>query len=99
MSGDQIGQADRFVTEFFSDQSISARSLVALIEKQVERLQDSVETCGELWSGGDFEGDARCANPLFRPCQSFGMAASLVRNALGNPATLNPQSVLKASAT
>ena len=34
MPGDQIGQADRFVTEFFSDQSISARSLVALIKSK-----------------------------------------------------------------
>src|SRR5688572_28881252 len=60
------------MTEISPDQVFSLGSLVTLIKKQVERLQDSVQAPREFLSHRDLERDARVANLLFRSGQPFG---------------------------
>ncbi len=68
----QARQADRLVTDFLANQLFAARSFVAFVEKQVERLQNTVQSPRQFFTGGDLEDDPRLADFLFRPRQPLG---------------------------
>src|SRR6266567_1937476 len=68
----QRPQTNRFLAKFFSDQMIAAGRLVALVEKKVERLQDSIQTPRQFFASRYLKWDALVADLLFGPRQSLG---------------------------
>src|SRR5438067_456441 len=67
----QRPQTNRFMTKFFSDQMIAAGSLVTFVEKQVERLQDTIQTSRRFFASWYLKWDVLIADLLFGSRQSF----------------------------
>ena len=65
-------QPDRFLTKFLLDQVIAARCFVAFVEKQVERLQHSVQPARQFLANWYLKRNVLVADLLFGPCQSLG---------------------------
>src|SRR5437588_654298 len=68
----QRPQTNRFLAKFLSDQMIAARRLVAFIEKQVERLQDGIQTPRQFFASRYLKWDVLIADLLFGPRQPLG---------------------------
>src|SRR5207245_11460213 len=68
----QAGQANRLLTDLFSNQLFTAGSFVAFVEKQVERLQNTVQPPRQLLASWYFERYLLFANFLFRAPQPLG---------------------------
>src|SRR5213595_3388252 len=58
----QNSQTNRFMTKFFSNQVIAAGGLVAFVEKQIERLQDSIQTARQFDTSRYLKRDVLVAN-------------------------------------
>jgi hypothetical protein len=56
------GEADGFGAEVIFDEVVAGGGGVALIEEEVEDIEDGVEAFGELGWAGDFETDVLVAN-------------------------------------
>lgn len=72
MLGNQRGQADGFGTEFFADEIFTAGSFVALVEKEVDSLEDGIEPGREFFTAGNFERDAKLADALLGASEALG---------------------------
>src|SRR5689334_13358861 len=72
MFGQQSAEPDCFLTNFFANKLLTARSLVTFVEKQVERLQNAVQSAVQFFSSGNLERDSRIADLLFRASEAFG---------------------------
>ena len=65
-------QADGFQTKFLPHEAIAARCFVAFVEEQVERLQDALQTDGQLVAGWNLERNVQLADALLCARQAFG---------------------------
>src|SRR5437588_4939470 len=67
----QRPQTNRFMTKFFSDQMIAAGCLVTFVEKQVERLQNSIQAPRQFFASRYLKWNVLIPDLLFGPRQSF----------------------------
>src|SRR3954452_18144745 len=58
MLREQRSQSNRFLAKILFDQVIAARRFVALVEKQIESLQNGIETVREFFTCGNFKWNA-----------------------------------------
>src|SRR6266478_7149873 len=71
MLSEQRCQSDRLSTKLLPDQMIAARCLVTFVEKQVDRLQHTIETRRQRIARWYFEWNMFVADLLFRSGQTL----------------------------
>src|SRR6266404_2665144 len=69
---EQSSQSDRLVAKLLTNQLLASRSLVALVEKQIERLKNPLQPTRQFFACRDFKGNPGLADFLFCPGQSLG---------------------------
>ena len=97
--GEQAHEAERFGAEIGSNHGFRTRSVVALVEEQVDGAQDARETLGQIRVSELIE-RARAAHDLLRALQSLRRPRPVeVMSAAAISASLNPHESCKTSAS
>ena len=68
---EKFAETNGFVANIFADKVVAGRGFIAFVEKQVERLQDTVESRWQLRCDRNFERDFGLADFLLRASETL----------------------------